>query len=134
MVADALKKEGVEEGTAITTATGLVDRDVKITFDTVEGEGSSFFSIDNVGGILRIKINSNHRAYKNLLLLTEHGNNEGLSDKERLSLTHDGLRLLIASWARYEDLIDNPDKRRRVQDIRYDWGRELDLFLEQNWH
>ena len=134
MLVDVLKKEGVEAGTAIKTATDLVNQDIKITFDTVEGEGSNFFSIENVGGILRIKINSNHRAYKNLLLLTERGDSKGLSDKERLSLTHDGLRLLIASWARYEDLIDNPDKRRRVQDIRHDWGRELDLFLEQNWH
>ena len=134
MLTNAMTSEGTEEPIAKEKATRLVMEDRKITFDTVDGEGSNFFSIENTGGILRVKINANHRAYRNLLLLTEHEDNKELSNEERLSLTKDGLWLLIASWARYEDLIISAEKRKRVQDIRYDWGRELDLFLEQNEH
>ena len=134
MLTNVMTSEGTEKPIAKEKATRLVMEDRKITFDTVDGEGSNFFSIENTGGILRVKINANHRAYRNLLFLTEHEDNEELSNEERLSLTKDGLWLLIASWARYEDLITSAEKRKRVQDIRYDWGRELDLFLEQNEH
>ena len=130
MLTNVMTSEGTEKPIAKEKATRLVMEDRKITFDTVDGEGSNFFSIENTGGILRVKINANHRAYRNLLFLTEHEYNKELSNEERLSLTKDGLWLLIASWARYEDLITSAEKRKRVQDIRYDWGRKLDLFLE----
>ena len=124
--------EGVEPELAIQRATEWVKEDKKIVFETAPLEGSNFFSITNTGGILRVKMNSNHRAYQNLISLTEPTEYDDLSDKQRLELTKDGLWLLLASWARYEDLLDSDLQKERVQDIRYDWGKELNEFLERN--
>ena len=131
-IKDTLVSEGVEPELAIQRATEWVKEDKKIVFETAPLEGSNFFSITNTGGILRVKMNSNHRAYQNLISLTEPTEYDDLSDKQRLELTKDGLWLLLASWARYEDLLDSDLQKERVQDIRYDWGKELNEFLERN--
>ncbi len=124
--------DGVEESLARERAEKMVEEDYKIIFEEVEGEGSSFFTVQNIGGILKVKINSNHRAYKNLLTLTVSEKKDSLNCDERLDLTKDGLWLLLASWARLEDLTENREKKRNIQNTRFDWGRELDIFLEQN--
>lgn len=64
--------------------------------------------------------------------LTEPGNSDGKDEKVRLGLVRDGLWLLLASWARYEDLLENADKQEMIQDVRYEWGRQLNKFLESN--
>lgn len=130
-IAGTLVSEGVGKDEANVTATNLVKDDKKIVFEISKLDGSNFFTVQNTGGILRVKINSNHNAYKNLLLLVEPEGHQGLSDKKRLELTKEGIWLLLASWARYEDLIDNDKRRKIVQDVRFDWGKELESFLEE---
>ena len=132
VIVDALKADGRDEENAKKTAILWVEEDKKIVFEESVLDGSNFFSVKNLGGILQIKINSDHRAYKNLLLLTNSEEYTDMDSEEKLKIIHDGMWLLLASWARFEDLIDNNKKRRDVQDIRYDWGKELDVFLEQN--
>lgn len=131
-IKEALMQEGKDEESAINYATQWVKEDKKIIFESASLDGGTFFSANNIGGILRVKINSNHRVYKNLFLLTDSVEHKDLSDKERLELTRDGLWLLLASWVRFEDLIENDKRREIVQNIRIDWGRELNIFLEQN--
>ena len=97
-----------------------------------ELDGSNFFSVDRPGGVLRIKINPNHSAYKNLMLLTDSTAYKDFSNERKLELTKDGLWLLLASWARLEDQIFNQNRKQTIPDVRYDWGRELNTFLEQN--
>ena len=132
LIKDRLISDGIGEEEAEESAINWIKEDKKAVFKTVELEGSQFFSIENIGGILLLKINSNHRAYKNLLSLTEDDKHKELDCKKRLQLTNDGLWLLLTSWARFEDLIKNKDHREKVQDIRFEWGKELNRFLEQN--
>ncbi len=132
MLADGLVNDGIEEEQARKIAARWIAEDKKVTFDIAELDGSQFFSVENMGGILRIKINSNHRAYKNLLSVTESNEHENLDCKKRLELARDGLWLLLTSWARFEDLTTNKDLREKIQDIRIDWGKQINRFLEQN--
>ena len=92
-IAGTLMQEGVEDKIAKNRAKMLVETDKKIIFEPFALEGNNFFSVENTGGILRVKINSNHRAYKNLLLLTDPTEYKDLNDVQKLELTEDGLRL-----------------------------------------
>ena len=132
IIAEELIEDGIEKDVAMERATNLVEEDKKVIFSAEELDGSNFFNVKNIGGILRIKINSNHRAYKNLFLLTESEKYEDLDINQRFELTREGLWLLLVSWARFEDLISLDEKRKAIQDIRFEWGKELDIFLEQN--
>lgn len=131
-ISDVLVDEGYEEETAKKTAEQWVDDDKKIVFMEGELDGSNFFTVNDIGGILQIKINKKHRAYKNLLSLTDADEYKEMNNDNKLRVLHDGLRLLLVSWARFEDLINNDERRKQVQNTRYDWGRELDIFLEKN--
>ena len=133
---DVIKKVLVGDGHDIKNAQDLatewVDNDERVVFEIAELDGSNFFTAQSVGGLLRIKINSKHAAYKNLVLLTDRDRYKELTDKERLSLAEDGISLFLTSWARFENFIEDDKQKMFVQDIRHQWGRELDIFLTQN--
>ena len=132
VIAKALISDGYDDKRAYDLATQWVNMDEQVVFETAELDGSNFFSLQNVGGLLRIKINSNHAAYKNLVLLTDSEEYKHLTDKQRLVLAEDGISLLLTSWARLENLIENDERRKTLQNIRYQWGIEADFFLTQN--
>ena len=125
-------QEGQNPEEAKEEATKLVKENKKIIFVVADLDGHNFFSVENMGGILRIKINPKHNAYKNLMLLTDSLEHKDMSNERKLELTKDGLWLLLASWARFEDQIFNEIQRQTIQEIRHDWGKELHTFLEQN--
>lgn len=130
--AQQLILDGQDKDEAYKTATEWIKDGKHVVFEEAELEGHSFFSVEYMSGILRIKINSTHAAYRNLLLLVNRDRCEGLTDQERIKRAEEGLQLLLASWARYENLIENNQKKKSIQDVRYAWGRELDVFLNQN--
>lgn len=110
----------------------IVANNKQIIFKKDVLQGSNFFDVESMGGgVMQITINIDHPAYKNLVALTEPEELENLNPKEKLNLLKDGLKLLLASWARYEDL-SLPEHRKRVQNIRFEWGKELDHFLSEN--
>ena len=79
---------------------------------------------------MQITISINHPAYQNLVSLTEPEEMENLNCDQKLSLLKDGLKILLASWARCEELEANTAKRTRIQNIRFEWGQKLDHFFE----
>ena len=109
-----------------------VEIDQKIDFVNSELQGYQFFDVLSVGGIIKIKINTRHPASKNLLELTDSAHKKDMSLERRLQLSREGLELLLASWARFEDLKINEDKKRELQQHRMDWGRYLFDFLRAN--
>lgn len=129
---DAFEEEGTDAEEAASHARKLIEEKLRVEFSTDSLEGSTFFSVQSIAGILRIKLNSKHRIYKNLMELTEPGKNNDKDEKARLDLVRDGLWMLLASWARYEDLLENVDKQTMIQEVRYDWGRQLNKFLDLN--
>ena len=107
--------------------------DPELRFEHVPMSGSQFFDVALVGGIKVITINSDHKAYKNLLAMLLK--DEEISDKQAavlLKKSADGFRKFLASWARLEDLRTNPAERTKLADIRYEWGTELQRYFEVN--
>ena len=131
-ISDSYMDEGMSKEEANKRAKELIDADTKMNFEYAELDGGTFFSPQNTGGILRVKINSKHRIYHNLLLLTDAAEHKDLTDKQKLELIKHGLQLVLMSWARFEDLTENDKRKEDIQNMRIDWGRELNTFLKQN--
>ena len=137
---DKLAQELIETGytpdDAIAASAHMIDNGLKYTFAEADLEGQSFFTVRPVGGEIVIKINTNHPAHSNLLeVLEEDDLPETPSEDElrdRLIRASRGLKLLLMAWARYEDEQPSSDSRRRVQDIRTDWGRMAFKFIERS--
>ena len=107
--------------------------DSELRFEHAPMSGNQFFDVALVGGIKVITINSDHKAYKNLLAMLLK--DEKIADKQAVALlkkSADGFRKFLASWARLEDLRTNPAERNKLADIRYEWGTELQKYFEVN--
>ena len=112
----------------------IIQEHDKFVWTTTMLSGTQFFDVTPKSGVIHIKLNIDHAAYKNLVeVLDEVPENITLADANmRLRRAHKGLRLLLASWGRFEDETLDDKKRRQIADLRYSWGSVLESFLEPN--
>lgn len=130
-VAIGLEKIGISHEKAIDMAALTIDKGLKYRMEVASLEGGAFFSVQPRGGVLLVTLNTDHPAYD--LLLGARDPNDFPDDvaklKEKLQSAQSGLELLLFAWARYED--EQPgDARRLTQNVRHDWGRMAEAFLQ----
>jgi hypothetical protein len=128
---EGLVQKGVDDQSAETAADYTILNKLKYSFLETPFEGDAFFTVQSCGGAISILLNTNHPAYECLLetLDEENGEISNTALKERLQKASEGLKLLLAAWARYED--ETPDGLRRdhIQGVRQDWGKYAKYFL-----
>jgi hypothetical protein len=132
LIAD-LTEAGVGAIPAEELVSKVIESGIKYIFVPADLEGSIFFSVRPVAGEIVIKINNNHAAFDKLLSVLEEPVGDDVTAGElanRLSKASDGLKLLLMSWARYEDEAGNALKT-QLQDMRTDWGRIAAEFLKE---
>jgi hypothetical protein len=131
-LAEQLEQQGHSPETAKTLAAETIDKGLKYRMEAASLEGGAFFSVQPRGGVLLVTLNTDHPAYD---LLLGARNPSDLPDdpeklKERLGSAQSGLEMMLFAWARYEDEQTSPDQRRNAQNVRHDWGRMAENFLE----
>jgi len=128
-----LTDHGVGADQAKELVSKVIETGIKYIFVSAELEGSIFFSVRPIAGEIVIKINNNHAAFNKLLAVLDQPITAEVTTAEltsRLDQASDGLKLLLMSWARYEDEA-NPDLKTQLQDMRTDWGRIASEFLKE---
>jgi hypothetical protein len=96
-------------------------------------DSPAFFSVESLPAMLQVAVNSNHPVHDELMSVLEDAP-EGADAAElrtRLFKAAETVRLLLFSWARYED--ETPEGREKdiVKNARYDWGRLAKEFLQR---
>ena len=84
-----------------------------------------------MGSLIEIVFNRSHPAYEQLIVVLD-GDTSSATDSElvtRIENASDTLRMLFASWARYE--IEDIPSRDRIKDTRYEWGKMARDFLKE---
>lgn len=130
-VADQLEHLGHSRETAESLAAETIDKGMKLRMEVASLEGGAFFSVQPRGGVLLVTLNTEHPAYDLLLGARDPKNlpDDAEKLKEKLQAAQIGLEMMLFAWARYED--EQPtDQRRLTQNIRHDWGRMAEHFLE----
>jgi len=125
---------GLDPQAAKELAARTIDQGLKFTYESAQLETAAFFSVRSKAGELLITLNTAHPAYEQLfqlLDLDESGlpEEDGAEVKERLSKASTSFKLLIESWARFEDEQTDGIGKERIQDMRSDWGRIARQFL-----
>ena len=118
-------------------ATQLIDEALrsghKVRWITSSQSSPAFFDVNSLPKLIQVALNINHPVYKNLYEVM-HPDIEDLDEdnlRDRLQKTSAAFRLLIYSWARYED--EQSDKARRiVRDARLEWGKYAEEFLDDS--
>ena len=93
----------------------------------------AFFDVDALPGVIQVALNTNHPVHSDLYELM-HPDLDQLSEdevRERLAKAGAAFRILIYSWARYED--EQTDRTKRiVRDARMEWGKYAEEFFDED--
>ncbi|MBD3923294.1 ATP-binding protein [Nocardioides cavernae] len=131
-LAEQLEASGHSHEAAKALAAETIDKGLKYRMDVSSLEGGAFFSVQPRGGVLLVTLNTDHPAYSLLLGAQDPAalpeDPEAL--KAKLLASQAGLEMMLFAWARYEDEQTSPDQRRAAQNVRHDWGRMAEGFLD----
>ena len=93
---------------------------------------AAFFDVESLPNVIQVALNTNHPVHSHLYDIM-HPNVEELTDdevRERLAQAAAAFRILIYSWARYEE--EQTDRaRRQVRDARVEWGKYAEEFFDE---
>lgn len=92
----------------------------------------AFFNIEFIPGMLQVSLNMDHPVYHDLVAVLDNevvgATQNELAD--RLERAASAFKLLLFSWARFEDELPEGSKTKdRVKKIRQDWGRLASEFF-----
>ena len=93
----------------------------------------AFFDVEALPNLLQVALNTDHPVYEHLYEIM-HPDVEELTEdevRERLAKAAAAFRILIYSWARYEDEQTGRDQR-QVRNVRVEWGKYAEEFFEED--
>ena len=129
---DGLKNAGVPEHEAEQIAARIVDKGLSYAIASRRGLGSVFFNVTDIKGVKFIELNTDHPAHKYIkssMELNDSDNPDVLKDHIALSKT--AVHLMLEAWAKTELEILTDQEKRRIHRMREDWGRNLEIFINQ---
>ncbi|MEV6743429.1 ATP-binding protein [Streptomyces sp. NPDC051080] len=95
-------------------------------------DSPAFFNVEFIPGMLQVALNMDHPVYESLVEVLD-GETEGVPRGElvdRLDRAAGAFKLLLFSWARFEDELPEGSKtKERVKKLRQDWGRLASEFF-----
>ena len=93
----------------------------------------AFFDVEALPKLLQVALNTDHPVYSHLYEIM-HPDIEELTEdevRERLAKAAAAFRILIYSWARYEDEQIGRDQR-HVRNARVEWGKYAEEFFDED--
>jgi hypothetical protein len=120
-----LEAAGLSEAEARPLGVAVVESHAKFVFFDVDLQTPEFFTVRIKAGAIIICLNTSHPAYEYLIALrsSDDDTDDVATLKLRLHQSYEGLKLLLESWARYEDELNDVRRREQAQMARLDWGR-----------
>ena len=94
---------------------------------------SAFFSVEPLPNVIQVALNTNHPVYAHLYEVMHPEIDDMAEDevRERLAKTAAAFRVLVYSWARYEDEATGKEQR-KVRDVRQQWGKYAEEFFDED--
>ncbi len=94
---------------------------------------AAFFDVESLPNVIQVALNTSHPVYSHLYDVM-HPDVEDMTEeevRERLRKAAAAFRVLVYSWARYEEEQNERD-RRRVRDARVEWGKCAEEFFDED--
>ncbi len=93
----------------------------------------AFFDVESLPNVVQVALNTDHPVHSDLYDIM-HPDVEDMTEdevRERLARAAAAFRILIYSWARYED--EQTEKlRRQVRNARIEWGKYAEEFFDED--
>jgi len=128
-----VKKHNFAEVDALRKVDETIEAGNRVRWIQSHQSSPAFFDIDALPGVIQVALNTDHPVHSHLYDVM-HPDVEELSEeevRERLYKAAAAFRILIYSWARYED--EQTDKMKRVvRDARMEWGKYAEEFFDDD--
>ena len=94
---------------------------------------AAFFDVESLPNVIQVALNTSHPVHSHLYDVMHPDVEEMTEDevRERLRKAAAAFRVLVYSWARYEEE-QNERERRRVRDARVEWGKCAEEFFDED--
>ncbi len=94
---------------------------------------AAFFDVESLPNVIQVALNTSHPVHSHLYDVMHPDVEEMTEDevRERLRKAAAAFRVLVYSWARYEEEQNERD-RRRVRDARVEWGKCAEEFFDED--
>lgn len=124
----------VEQEDARSLVDAAVEHSWKVRWLSAHSDSPAFFSVDLMAGMLQVNFNMNHPVYDELMAVIDDVPEVADAQELRLRLRRaaNTFKLLLFSWARYEDESASVSEkvRRQIVEARHDWGKFARDFLD----
>ena len=121
-----LRESGYVEDIAKQLAKEWIQNDRWYSFTSGQLDGNQMFSVRRRGAVLDVRLNIHHPVYQFLEVIKKEAEQSGNEVARRAAL---GIIAMLLSWGRMEDGIELTARRREVQDIATNWGRQVSEVL-----
>lgn len=127
-----VEQHQVEREDARSLVDEAIEHNWKVRWLSAHSDSPAFFSVDLMAGMLQVNFNMNHPVHGELMAVIDDVPEAADVDELRLRLHRaaNTFRLLLFSWARYEDESPSDRLRQRIVEARQDWGRYARDFLD----
>ena len=94
---------------------------------------AAFFDVESLPNVIQVTLNTSHPVHSHLYDVMHPDVEEMTEDevRERLRKAAAAFRVLVYSWARYEEEQTERD-RRRVRNARVEWGKYAEEFFDDD--
>ena len=132
-VESLVDKHHLEETDALRRVDETIKAESRVRWIQSSQSGAAFFDVESLPNVIQVALNTSHPVHSHLYDIM-HPDVEKMTEdevRERLRKAAAAFRVLIYSWARYEDEQTEKD-RRRVRNARVEWGRYAEEFFDED--
>ena len=126
-------KHHLDQADALQRIDETIRADNRVRWIQSSQSSAAFFDVESLPNVIQVALNTRHPVHCHLYDIM-HPDVEELTEDEvrdRLAKAAAAFRILIYSWARYEEEQTERD-RRRVRDARVEWGKYAEEFFDED--
>ena len=128
-----VKKHHFDRGDALRRIDETMSTGSRVRWIQSLQSNAAFFDVESLPNVIQVALNTNHPVHSHLYDIM-HPDVDELTEEEvrdRLARAAAAFRILLYSWARYEE--EQTDReRRRVRDARVEWGKYAEDFFDED--
>ena len=132
-VKSLVEKHHFDEDDALQRVTETIEAQSRVRWIQSSQASPAFFDVEPLPGVIQVALNTNHPVHSHLYDLMHPDVDEMTEDeiRERLAKAAAAFRILVYSWARYEE--EQTDiYRRRTRNARMEWGKYAEEFFDED--
>ena len=128
-----VQKHHLDRGDALRRIDETIKAGSRVRWIQSAQSGPAFFDVESLPNVVQVALNTEHPVHRYLYDIMHPDVEEMTEDevRERLARSAAAFRILIYSWARYEEE-QTERARRQVRNARVEWGKYAEEFFDED--